>query len=140
VNAGATANYFDIAVGQAFVQQWREFQTGGSIKRNELMFRVVQDIARIFDFRQLQIQASADMTTLQLIVDGRSYRLEELGSGIAQFVLTLGTVAISECAYVLIDEPELGLHPTLQIDFLTTLASFAEDGVLECCSQLTASA
>jgi ABC-type cobalamin/Fe3+-siderophores transport system ATPase subunit len=130
VNAGATANYFDIAVGQAFVQQWREFQTGGSIKRNELMFRVVRDIARIFDFRELQIQASADMTTLQLIVDGRSYRLEELGSGIAQFILTLGTVAISECAYVLIDEPEIGLHPTLQLDFLTTLASFAEDGVL----------
>jgi putative AbiEii toxin of type IV toxin-antitoxin system len=130
VNAGATDRYFDIAVGQAFVQRWREFQTGDSIKKNELISRVVQDIGRIFGFHELQIHASNDNTTLQLIVDGRSYRLEELGSGIAQFVIALGTVATSECAYVLIDEPELGLHPTLQIDFLTSLASFAENGVL----------
>jgi ABC-type Na+ transport system ATPase subunit NatA len=130
VNAGATENYFDIAVGQAFVQRWREHQTGDSVKRNELISRVIQDISRIFGFHELQIHASNDNTTLQLIVDGRSYRLEELGSGIAQFVIALGTVATSECAYVLIDEPELGLHPTLQIDFLTSLASFAENGVL----------
>jgi ABC-type Na+ transport system ATPase subunit NatA len=130
MSAGTPANYFDIDVGQAFVQRWREYQTGDSIKRNELTFRVVQDIGRIFGFRELQIHASADMTTLQLIVDGKSYRLEELGSGLAQFVLTLGNVATRECAYILIDEPELGLHPTLQIDFLMTLASFAEEGVL----------
>jgi ABC-type Na+ transport system ATPase subunit NatA len=130
VNAGASANYFDIAVGQAFVERWREYQTGDSIKKNELTSRVVQDIARIFGFRELQIHASNDGKTLQLIVDGKSYRLEELGSGIAQFVLTLVTAATSECAYVLIDEPELSLHPTLQIDFLTSLGSFAENGVL----------
>lgn len=137
VNAGAAAmsalpaaNYFDIAVGQAFVRRWREYQTGDSIEKNELTFRVAKDISRIFGFRELQINASNDATTIQLIVDGRSYRLEELGSGVAQFVLTLGTVATSECAYVLIDEPELGLHPTLQIDFLTTLASFPKEGVL----------
>jgi AAA ATPase domain len=130
VNAGATAKYFDISVGQAFVQRWKEYQTGDSIKNNELISRVVQDISRIFGFHELQIHASHDNTTLQLIVDGKSYRLEELGSGIAQFVLTLGTVATSESAYVLIDEPELGLHPTLQIDFLTSLASFADSGVL----------
>lgn len=130
VNAGATANYFDIAVGQAFVQRWKEYQTGDSFKRNELISRVVQDIGRIFGFHELQIHASNDSTTLQLIVDGRSYRLEELGSGVAQFVLALGTVATSGCVYVLVDEPELGLHPTLQIDFLTSLASFAECGVL----------
>jgi ABC-type Na+ transport system ATPase subunit NatA len=130
ISAGAAANYFDIDVGHAFVQRWREYQTGDSIKRNELTFRVVHDIGRIFGFRELQIHASTDMTTLQLIVDGKSYRLEELGSGLAQFVLTLGNVATRECAYILIDEPELGLHPTLQIDFLTTLASFADNGVL----------
>lgn len=32
--------------------------------------------------------------------------------------------------YVLIDEPEIGLHPSLQLDFLTTLASYAPGGVL----------
>ena len=30
---------------------------------------------------------------------------------------------------LLIDEPELNLHPALQLDFLTTLARYAEEGV-----------
>ncbi|HZR30271.1 MAG TPA: AAA family ATPase [Terriglobales bacterium] len=38
--------------------------------------------------------------------------------------------AIRKPSYILIDEPELNLHPSLQIDFLTTLASYAEHGVL----------
>lgn len=31
---------------------------------------------------------------------------------------------------MLIDEPELNLHPSLQLDFLTTLGSYAREGVL----------
>ncbi len=33
-------------------------------------------------------------------------------------------------SYVLIDEPELNLHPSLQLDFLTTLASFSKGNLL----------
>ncbi len=42
----------------------------------------------------------------------------------------LGNVAIKSPSYILIDEPELHLHPTLQIDFLTALASYAKKGVI----------
>jgi energy-coupling factor transporter ATP-binding protein EcfA2 len=39
-------------------------------------------------------------------------------------------VAVRRPAYVLIDEPELNLHPSLQLDFLTTLAGYTSAGIL----------
>ncbi|MCH9046402.1 MAG: AAA family ATPase, partial [SAR324 cluster bacterium] len=62
----------------------------------------------------------------------RSYNLSELGSGLAQFVLVLANATTQRPAFILIDEPELNLHPQLQLDFLTTLASYAREGILFC--------
>jgi hypothetical protein len=64
------------------------------------------------------------------IIDGRVFRLDELGSGLSQFILVLGNVAAKNPAYILIDEPELNLHPILQVAFLTTLGSYAQNGVV----------
>lgn len=63
-------------------------------------------------------------------MDGRSYTLPELGSGLTQFFLVLANAATKDPSYILIDEPELNLHPALQLDFLTTLTSYARKGVL----------
>ncbi len=68
--------------------------------------------------------------TLQVFIDGRSYRIHEVGSGLAQFVIVLANAAIKRPTFILIDEPELSLHPSLQLDFLTTLTSYASDGVM----------
>ncbi|MCH8964508.1 MAG: hypothetical protein IIB58_06070 [Planctomycetes bacterium] len=45
--------------------------------------------------------------------------------------LKLGTLnaAVQRPEYSLIDEPELNLHPSLQVDFLTTLGRVAKSGV-----------
>jgi energy-coupling factor transporter ATP-binding protein EcfA2 len=64
------------------------------------------------------------------MIDGKSYKQSEIGSGLIQFVLVLANAAMRSPSYILIDEPELNLHPSLQVDFLTTLASYAEYGVL----------
>jgi energy-coupling factor transporter ATP-binding protein EcfA2 len=42
----------------------------------------------------------------------------------------LGNALIRRPSFIAIDEPETHLHPTLQLDFLTTLASYARNGVL----------
>src|SRR5262249_29182042 len=47
----------------------------------------------------------------------------------AQFILVLVNAAVNQPAFILIDEPELNLHPSLQLDFLTTLGSYASRGV-----------
>jgi ABC-type polar amino acid transport system ATPase subunit len=90
---------------------------------------VTTAVKEIFDLENLEINASDDATTLQLIINNRSFKLAEIVSGMAQFFMVLATAAISQPAYIFIDEPELSLHPSLQLKFLTALASFAENGV-----------
>lgn len=129
INAGSNENYFDISVGQSFIKLWRVYKSGDVKKHNELIWRVTRDISAIFDL-DLEINPSPDDQTMQINVGGRSFKLNELGAGIAQFILVLGTVAIKRPSFVLIDEPELNLHPSLQLSFLTTLASYAQNGIV----------
>lgn len=130
INLGANENYYDIRVGQAFVQNWRVLKTGSNSLDNEKAAAVTEIIRRIFGYDKLEINASEDLQTLQLLIDDKSYGLHELGSGFVHFVLVLINVAVAEPSYVLIDEPELGLHASLQLEFLTTLGTFASQGVM----------
>jgi hypothetical protein len=130
VNIGSAPGYFDIQIGQAFIGQWDSQKNGNLKSAAEATHQLEQDIARIFGFQTLQINAAPSKDTLQVFVNGHAYRLNELGAGLAQFIIVLANAAIKRPAYILIDEPELNLHPTLQMDFLTTLASCAQKGIL----------
>ena len=124
INAGSKDQYFDIAVGQQFMSEFHNYKSGSNPKANEAIYQLIRDIKRIFDFNELDINAAPDGTTLQVFLDGRSFRLSELGTGMAQFILVLANVLVRRPSVVFIDEPEASLHPTLQLDFLTTLASY----------------
>ncbi len=130
INIGTKSDYFDIQVGQSFIQTWKSYKTGNTKKHNEAIYKLTDDIKRIFEFDSLEINSSPDDSELQLFVNGKSYRLSELGSGLTQFILVLANTAIKEPSMILIDEPELNLHPTLQLDFLTSLTSYAKSGVI----------
>jgi ABC-type cobalamin/Fe3+-siderophores transport system ATPase subunit len=130
INVGSNESYYDLRVGQAFIQAWNVFKTGGRRSDANAAIAVTEDIQRIFGFDSLEINASADGQSLQLFIDGRPYRLHELGAGIAHFIIVLAFVATQQPAFLMIDEPELNLHPALQLDFLTTLGSYATHGVL----------
>ncbi|OBQ19551.1 ATP-dependent endonuclease [Anabaena sp. AL93] len=123
-------NYYDIKVGRDFIQQWRQLKTGNDRNHNKTTLKLTNDIKRIFNFEQLEINSSNDDQSLQLFINDQAYNLSELGSGLAQFILVLINVAIQKPSYILIDEPELNLHPSLQLDFLTTLANYASEGTL----------
>jgi predicted ATPase len=129
INTGSHENYFDISVGEGFIKLWRNYKSGNVKKQNELIRQVTRDISSIFEL-DLEINPTPDDQTLQIYVGDRSFKLNELGAGIAQFILVLGTTAIRVPSFILIDEPELNLHPSLQLSFLTTLASYAQNGVL----------
>lgn len=130
INVGSNDNYYDIQTGQAFVRKWRSLKTGPQRKQSETAYTVTKDIERIFGFDDLQIDPSEDDQTLHLFVNGSARKLPEIGAGIAQFIIVLVTAAIVRPALILIDEPEQNLHPALQLDFLTSLASYAGDSVL----------
>lgn len=130
INVGADRSYFDIAIGDAFVQQFDEFKSGGNPEQNEAAQRAVRDIARIFEIGDLQVNPTPDRKSLQVLVDGKSFRLSELGGGMAHFLIVLLNVLIRRPTLLLIDEPELNLHASLQLDFLTTMATEASHGVI----------
>lgn len=130
INVGSNENYFDIKVGEAFIRNWRSFKTGPIKQHNEAAYTLTEDIKKIFEFDNLEINPSEDDRTLQIFINGKSYSLPEMGSGITQFVLVLTNAAVKQPSYILIDEPELNLHPSLQLDFLTTLCTYASKGTL----------
>lgn len=130
INAGSSDDYFDMSVGQAFIRKWRDLKTGHEIKKNKLVHRITLDIQRLFSFTNLEINAAHNEMDLKLMADGESYKLSELGSGLGQFIMVLATAAMKSPSFVLVDEPELNLHPTLQVDFMTTLASYSGHGVI----------
>jgi predicted ATPase len=129
INVGANAAYFDIQIGDAFVSQFRELKTGANKKNSAGMQRLIDDVRRIFEFDSLAIEPSSDNRSLHITVNGKPFKQHELGSGLSQFIVVLANAAIKKPSLILIDEPELNLHPRLQLDFLTALGSYATDGV-----------
>ena len=137
INIGSNQNYFDIHVGQAFITRWKYFKSGPQVSLNEASYKVEKEIQEIFELADLQINVGPDDQSLQLFLNGSSFKLSEVGAGIAQFILVLANVAMAKPRYILLDEPELGLHPSLQLDFLTTLACTLRS--VGCCLQAIAS-
>lgn len=129
INIGTRDNYLDIQIGEAFIKQFRILKTGNDKSSNASINKLTQDIQQIFGFTSLEISPSSDDQSLHITVNGKPYKQHELGSGIQQFILVLANATIKRPNYLFIDEPELNLHPSLQLDFLTTLASYTSEGV-----------
>jgi ABC-type cobalamin/Fe3+-siderophores transport system ATPase subunit len=129
--SGATGTVAgDLLLGADFLNTWAAWQTGSVKWQRQKILQIVEDIRAMFGFDQLVVQPAAGNATLQVLINGKDYRLRELGAGLTQFLLVLATVAIKKPKIVLIDEPELNLHPTLQQEFLTAIAGYSGYGVM----------
>jgi ABC-type cobalamin/Fe3+-siderophores transport system ATPase subunit len=129
LNEGA-GGHFDTQIGTGFVSQWNTWKTGPTRAHNRAIERVTEDIRRLIGANTLEITASSDAKTLQVTFDRRPHKLQELGSGMAQLIVVLGNALIRPSSFIVIDEPEVHLHPGLQLEFLTTLAKYATFGVI----------
>lgn len=130
LNLGDQPSYYDINVGQSFIKLWRRVKEGKSKRENTSAIKITEVIRSIFGYKSLEINPAEGDETLNVNIDGESFKLPELGAGITQFIVVLINAAIKTPAFLLIDEPELNLHPSLQLDFLTNLASYTSNGVL----------
>ncbi len=126
---GSPNSYYDTNVGRPFIEMWHSMQSGDSRSDRGRVHRLVDEIKDIFGFEELQINPSVSKNTLQLIINGQPFNLQELGAGLAQFILVMGNAAFRKSSWILIDEPELSLHPSLQVKFLMRLGSYASKGV-----------
>lgn len=129
INTGAGA-YYDLPVGTALVSTWDQWKAGNSRAQKTAINRVEKEIASLLGFDSLQINADQPGNTLDIIVDDRPQKLYEVGAGVAQLIIVLAAALVSKPPYILIDEPELNLHPALQLNLLATLGSYAQKGLL----------
>lgn len=129
INEGA-GEHFDCQIGTGFVTQWNEWKAGPKKSHNRAIGRVTEDIRRLIGANRLEINAATGFKTLQVTVDNRPHKLQDLGAGFSQLVSTLGSALIRQPSFILIDEPELHLHPSLQAEFTNALASHAKQGLI----------
>ena len=129
INEGA-GNYYDLPVGTSLVTAWDSWKAGSSRAQINAISQVEKEIASLLGFDSLQINADQSGKTFDVIIDGRPQKLHEVGAGISQLIIVLAAALVNRPPYILIDEPELSLHPVLQLNFLTTLGSYAQNGLL----------
>jgi ABC-type branched-subunit amino acid transport system ATPase component len=129
INVGGAAHY-DIDVGTQFIQSFSNWKGGDDKEHRATIIRLTARIAELLGFESLEINPSHAAQKIVLNVNGRPRELNEVGSGISQFILTLVSVAIRRPSIVLIDEPELNLHPTRQVDLLQALTSLTGAGAI----------
>ena len=124
------SRYYDINIGAQLIQSWKEYKLGINRQSRQEAIELTKQICRIFRFNSLDILTSANERDFLFIIDEQSYNLSDIGSGIAQFFVVLANIAIKQPSFILIDEPEINLHPSLQLEFLNILESYASNGVL----------
>jgi hypothetical protein len=117
INVGATEQYFDIQAGQAFITAWKHFKSGHGKLNSEASRRLEKQLARIFGYEDLQINALANDRELQIIAQDKSYKSSDMGAGILQFVIVLANAAMLRKKFILIDEPELNCTPCCSLTF-----------------------
>jgi predicted ATP-dependent endonuclease of OLD family len=110
------------------VQNW------DNMKRNEIETirdaaqKVERVLADLLGCSSVALQVTKNGQTLLVRIDeGSEYLLHELGSGLAQLIWLVITLATTEASIVFIDEPETHLHPAMQsrlIDFAQGRAGF----------------
>ena len=120
VQGGST--HYDLPIGEMVVGQWRQLKTGTGRLAKIAVINTQRDIANLLGYNSLEISASEDSKTLSLVFDGqRIMSLGDVGAGIAQLIFSIVTVANKLPQIILIDEPELHLHPTMQARFIEAL-------------------
>jgi energy-coupling factor transporter ATP-binding protein EcfA2 len=129
INEGG-GTYYDLPIGTSLVATWDQWKAGSTRAHKIAISRVESEIASLLGFSSLQINADNTSKTLDVIIDSRPQKLHEVGAGVAQLIIVLAAALVSKPPYILIDEPELSLHPSLQLSFLATLGSYATAGLL----------
>jgi AAA15 family ATPase/GTPase len=125
-----TGDYFDVLIGERFIQQWDIWANGMTIAKRNKVKKLEEELKELFGFEKFEIRVASDKRNLIINTEDGSFNLDELGGGISHFILVLGNALIKEPDFILIDEPENALHPKMQELFIRTLASKAKIGLI----------
>lgn len=120
----------DIAIGLNFYDQFSQWASGGDTDKRERILDLEEELKELFQFRRFNLRTSPEKNSLMVTTDDGVFPLQNLGGGIAHYIISLANALIKEPDYIFIDEPETGLHPKLQKLFVHALAAKAKKGLL----------
>jgi predicted ATPase len=120
----------DIYVGQNLVSHFDNWATGDNKKRQVEMKELEADLAALFNYKEFRLQSTQNTSHFQVTNDDGIFRLTELGDGIGHFIVVLLNAVFRKPRFILVDEPENGLHPRMQQTFIRALAEKASYGLL----------
>lgn len=126
----STGNYYDIQIGHSFISTWDSWTNGNNTSTRKKIRLLKEELKNLFGFNHFDIYPNQGNTNLIVETDNGIFNLDELGGGISHFILVLANAMIRNPSYILIDEPENGLHPKMQEMFLRTLSSKAKIGLI----------
>ena len=127
---GGSRAYFDLTVGDQVIIKWDELKNGNDSRAARKIADSIEMMRKIFGFSSLDIQANHARNDFWVTIDGKRNLLSAIGSGFSQFLVFFVGVIMREYTFILINELELHLHPSLQSEFVSTLRSFASNGVV----------
>ncbi|MFZ6640289.1 ATP-dependent nuclease [Undibacterium sp. TC4M20W] len=125
------SDYFDLSVGTVFINSWNQLKFGVNSLSASMALKAERLIAELLGWSNLSIDASDDKSQLYLTKDNlHRYSISELGAGISELVICIVTAATRKPSWILIDEPESHLHPSLQVKFVEALTQLASCGLI----------
>lgn len=134
INQPGWMNNNDAAIGNAgHLQQWWDYEsvTGDLIvldSRPDLKLKVEARLQQLFD-RSVQLKWTQEGMVIKItsMVSGDGYAANYEASGILQLVALLSAIHNNDIGALLIDEPEISLHPQHQAFLLEEMEQVAGD-------------
>jgi ABC-type cobalamin/Fe3+-siderophores transport system ATPase subunit len=122
--------WFDAQIGNLLVNWLQQQKMEGDRATAEQFLRLEKAVARLIGAKTLSLRPITNRSMIDIEIDGRVRRLDEVGTGISHLITTAAIVAFRRPSYLFIDEPEINLHAALQEQFLSLLAPFCKSGVV----------
>jgi ABC-type branched-subunit amino acid transport system ATPase component len=111
---------YDLSLGSAAIASWKQYKQSRDPNSRKVAHQIETDLAEVFGFRAIDISTDAeDLDYIVRVNNGSSMMMKDLGNGFGQFFLLLLNLSLkSETKLLLFDEPEMGLHPRLQSEYI----------------------
>ena len=101
-----------------------------SIKRNSEAFKKIQNwISLIFPGRSIAVQDYEELVKIKVVRDGVADSIQDVGFGFSQILpIIVQAAAIADGDTIIVEQPELHLHPRAQVAFSQFLIEACREG------------
>lgn len=121
----------ELMLGQQVIAQWVAQKQANQSAARKSAAALEAEIARIFGYEQIEITANqANDDFIIKINNDKSYLMKDMGNGLSHFVSLLSNIPVRGNPLILIDEPEIGIHASLQVELMNLLAKYANGPIL----------